>query len=206
MIKVVGGCILDSSMTRDSKRRTVDGLSTTCGTCSDHVNKFGRPPTAVPYQKLSTSQAMPDSRMESQAPSRKSPRLDPRFFEEGGILGLIEKGGDMKHHRVDLHKKYATISVRNEAGTEESSFEHRRTSKATWRPLVVGTRWCWRALRGALYWAEKIQVQGSSCIVIDAYRFRVIRDSWQETDKRDAANLSLALWLASRSGEMKLPV
>jgi len=26
MIKVVGGCILDSSMTRDSKRRTVDGL------------------------------------------------------------------------------------------------------------------------------------------------------------------------------------
>jgi hypothetical protein len=25
-IKVVGGCILDSSMTRDLKRRTVDGL------------------------------------------------------------------------------------------------------------------------------------------------------------------------------------
>jgi len=40
--------------------------------------------------------------------------------------------------------------------------------------------------------------------VIDAYRFRIIRDSWQKTDKRDAANLSLALWLASRSGEMKL--
>ena len=42
-------------------------------------------------------------------------------------------------------------------------------------------------------------------MVIDAYRFRIIRDSWQKTDKRDAANLSLALWLASRSGEMKLP-
>jgi transposase len=41
--------------------------------------------------------------------------------------------------------------------------------------------------------------------VIDAYRFRIIRDSWQKTDKRDAANLSLALWMASRSGEMKLP-
>ena len=41
--------------------------------------------------------------------------------------------------------------------------------------------------------------------MIDAYRFRIIRDSWQKTDKRDAANLSLALWLASRSGEMRLP-
>jgi hypothetical protein len=27
MIKVVGGCILDSSKTRDSKRRAVDGLA-----------------------------------------------------------------------------------------------------------------------------------------------------------------------------------
>ena len=61
------------------------------------------------------------------------------------------------------------------------------------------------ASAGALYWAEKIQSQGASCVVIDAYRFRIIRDSWQKTDKRDAANLSLALWLASRSGEMKLP-
>ena len=42
-------------------------------------------------------------------------------------------------------------------------------------------------------------------MVIDSYRFRIIRDSWQKTDKRDAANLSLALWLASRSREMKLP-
>ena len=58
---------------------------------------------------------------------------------------------------------------------------------------------------GSMYWAEKIRGQGASCVVIDAYRFRIIRDSWQKTDKRDAANLSLALWLASRSREMKLP-
>jgi len=37
MIKVVGGCILKSSITRDSKRRTVDGLAWICGTNSDHV-------------------------------------------------------------------------------------------------------------------------------------------------------------------------
>jgi hypothetical protein len=32
MIKVVGGCMLDSSKPRDSKRRTVDGLPYTCDT------------------------------------------------------------------------------------------------------------------------------------------------------------------------------
>jgi hypothetical protein len=36
-IKVVGGCILDSSMTRDVKRRTIDGLPQACGTNGDHV-------------------------------------------------------------------------------------------------------------------------------------------------------------------------
>ena len=61
------------------------------------------------------------------------------------------------------------------------------------------------ASAGTLYWAEKIQSQGVSCVVIDAYRIRIFRDSWQKTDKRDAADLSLALWLASRSGEMKVP-
>jgi len=109
-IKVVGGFILDSSMTRDPKRRTVDGLAVSCGTTGDHVEQFGRPPTAVLYQKHSTPPAMLDSRLESPAPSRKSPRLDPK---------VLEKGGGMRYHGMDLHKKYATISMRNEGATGE---------------------------------------------------------------------------------------
>jgi transposase len=46
----------------------------------------------------------------------------------------------------------------------------------------------------------------SSCKDYDTFRFRIIRDSWQKTDGRDAANFSLGLWLASRSKETKLPV
>ena len=84
MIKVVGGCILDSSMTRDSKRRTVDGISRTCGTRCDHVNKFGRPPTAIPNRQINTPQAMLDSRVELPAPSRKSPLFDPRISRREG--------------------------------------------------------------------------------------------------------------------------
>jgi transposase len=111
----------------------------------------------------------------------------------------------MKYHGVDLHKKYATISVRDEAGTEVRFVRAQADIKSYVATLSSDDAVVLEASSGALYWAEKIQGQGASCVVIDAYRFRIIRDSWQKTDKRDAANLSLALWLASRSGEMKLP-
>ncbi|MGO9269761.1 MAG: IS110 family transposase [Terriglobia bacterium] len=111
----------------------------------------------------------------------------------------------MRYYGVDLHKKYATISVRDEGGTEESFVRTQVDIKGYVASLGNEDAVVLEASAGALYWAEKIQNQGASCAVIDAYRFRIIRDSWQKTDKRDAANLSLALWLASRSGEMKLP-
>ncbi len=111
----------------------------------------------------------------------------------------------MRYHGVDLHKKYATISVRAETGTEEKFVRAQADIKGYVASLGSEDAVVLEASAGALYWAEKIQNQGASCVVIDAYRFRIIRDSWQKTDKRDAANLSLALWLASRSGEMKLP-
>ena len=111
----------------------------------------------------------------------------------------------MRYHGMDLHKKYSTISVRNEEGTEEKFVRAQADIKGYVASLGSGDAVVLEASGGALYWAEKIQSQGASCVVIDAYRFRIIRDSWQKTDKRDAANLSLALWLASRSGEMKLP-
>jgi len=111
----------------------------------------------------------------------------------------------MRYHGVDLHKKYATISVRNEAGTEEKFVRAQADIKSYVASLSSEDAVVLEASAGALFWAEKIQKQGARCVVIDAYRFRIIRDSWQKTDRRDAANLSLALWLSSRSGEMKLP-
>jgi transposase len=58
---------------------------------------------------------------------------------------------------------------------------------------------------GNFWWAERIQGQGARCVVIDPYRFRIIRDSWHKTDRRDAAALSLALWMSAQSGELVLP-
>jgi hypothetical protein len=139
---------------------------------------------------------MLDSSVESSVPSRK-PSL--------GIQDFIEEGGDMKYHGVDLHKKYATISVRNEEGTEEKFVRAQADMKGYVSSLGSEDSVVVEASTGALYWAEKIQAQGAQCVVIDAYRFRIIRDSWHKTDKRDATNLSLGLWLASRSGEIRLP-
>jgi len=58
---------------------------------------------------------------------------------------------------------------------------------------------------GSFWWAERIQRQGVRCVVIDPHRFRIIRDSWHKTDRRDAAALSLALWMSAKSGELVLP-
>ena len=42
-------------------------------------------------------------------------------------------------------------------------------------------------------------------MIIDPYRFRIIRDSWHKTDRRDAANLATALWLSEITGQVRLP-
>jgi hypothetical protein len=74
MIAVVGGSILDSSMARDHKRRTVDGRLPCCGANGDHVNYFGRSPTAVCLtDKIARLRVMLNSTVESPAPSRESP-------------------------------------------------------------------------------------------------------------------------------------
>jgi len=102
---------------------------------------------------------------------------------------------------MDLHKEYSTISVRNEEGTEEKFVRAHADIKGYVASLGGEDAVVMEASGGALYWAEKIQSQGAGCVVIDACRFRIIRDSWQKTDKRDAANLSVAFRLAAQRGE-----
>ncbi len=112
----------------------------------------------------------------------------------------------MRYHGVDLHKKYVTVSVRDETGGQ-IAFKGREPDIAGYvGSLVAGDVVALEASAGALYWAERIGEQGAHCVVVDAYRFRIIRDSWQKTDRHDATNLSLALWLAQTTGRVKLPV
>lgn len=111
----------------------------------------------------------------------------------------------MRYHGMDLHKRFAAVSVRDEAGSEV-----RYLARVTDVSGYVGTLGSEDTVvvessSGSFWWAERIQRRGARCQVIDPYRFRIIRDSWHKTDRRDAASLSLALWMSSRSGELVLP-
>jgi len=111
----------------------------------------------------------------------------------------------MNMHGVDLHKSYATISVRNDSGKEVSFLPRVKDFAGYVEKLGSEDAVVLEASSGSFFWADRIEAQGAICILIDAFWFRIIRDSWNKTDRRDAANLSLALWFALSSGEVKLP-
>lgn len=111
----------------------------------------------------------------------------------------------MRYHGVDLHKRYATVSVRDGSGEEVQQVPRERDFSGYVEDLGPEDVVALEASSGALYWADRIQRRGARCVVVDAYRFRIIRDSWNKSDRRDAANLSLGLWLHERTGQVKLP-
>ena len=110
----------------------------------------------------------------------------------------------MRYHGLDLHKGSVAVSVRDEVGHELRYMAKVETASyvATLGPQdsVALESGC-----GSFLWAERIQRRGARCIVIDPYRFRIIRDSWHKTDRHDAGALSLALWTSAQSGELVLP-
>ena len=91
----------------------------------------------------------------------------------------------MRYHGVDLHKGSAAVSIRDEVGHEVRYVARVETASyvATLGPQdsVALESGC-----GSFLWAERIQRRGARCIVIDPYRFRIIRDSWHKTDRHDA--------------------
>jgi transposase len=111
----------------------------------------------------------------------------------------------MRYHGVDLHKGSAAISVRDGAGHEERYIARVADIAAYVEALGTEDAVVLESSSGSFWLAERIQRQGARCVVIDPYRFRIIRDSWHKTDRRDAAALSLALSTSAQSGELVLP-
>ena len=109
-------------------------------------------------------------------------------------------------HGIDLHKRYATIMVRDRDGKEIryisrcTNFQKYIDSLSDKDAVVL------ESINNAFYWADRIEEQGASCIIVNPYRFKIIKDSWNKTDKRDAVNLALALWMSEISHEFKMPV
>ncbi len=57
------------------------------------------------------------------------------------------------------------------------------------------------ASTGTFFWADLVESRGASCYVLDPYKFKIIRDSWNKTDKQDARNMAKALWVYLVTGE-----
>jgi hypothetical protein len=111
----------------------------------------------------------------------------------------------MRFHGVDRHKRYWTISQRDENCQEVGYVARHCDVEGYVQSLGPEDVVALEASTGSFYWADRIEARGARCVVVDPYRFRIIRDSWNKTDRRDAVNLSLGLWMAHSSGECRLP-
>jgi len=111
----------------------------------------------------------------------------------------------MRFHGVDRHKRFWTISQRDDSCREVAYVGREYDPEGYLKGLGPEDVVAIEASTGSFYWADRIEARGARCVVVDPYRFRIIRDSWNKTDRRDAVNLSLGLWMAHSSGECRLP-
>jgi transposase len=108
-------------------------------------------------------------------------------------------------HGLDRHKRSSMISILNREGKEEKLISVGLNLNDYIKSLGPKDAVVMESCIGSFYWADKIESKGSSCAIIDPYRFRIIKDSWNKTDKNDCRNMSKALWVHKVTGEFGLP-
>ena len=110
-----------------------------------------------------------------------------------------------RFHGIDRHEKYSTIAVLDRKG-EEIDFTPRCSDlKGYIDNLGSGDAVVMEACSGTFYWADRTEEKGAKCYIIDPHRFRIIKDSWNKTDKRDARNMAEALWVYMVTGKYGIP-
>ena len=109
-----------------------------------------------------------------------------------------------RFHGIDRHKKYSTISVLDRSG-QEVSFLKCYDLRGYVAKLGATDAVVLEASGGAFWWADRIEERGAQCHVLTPYRFRIIKDSWNKTDRQDARNMSKALWVYLVTGEFGIP-
>ena len=111
-----------------------------------------------------------------------------------------------RFHGIDLHKRYATINVRDSDGKEIQFITKCNEFQQYINTLDENDSVVLESINNAFYWTDQIEKQGATCIIVNPHKFKIIKESWNKTDKRDAANLSLGLWMSELRHEFKLPV
>lgn len=107
-------------------------------------------------------------------------------------------------HGVDKHKHYSSISKFDING-KEISFYPRVDLNEYIQTLGKEDAVVLEVSCGAFYFADLIEEKGAQCFVINPFKFRIIKESWNKTDKKDARNMAYALWGAILFDEYQLP-
>jgi hypothetical protein len=61
------------------------------------------------------------------------------------------------------------------------------------------------ASRGSFYWEDRVEATSATCTVLDPMRFRIITDSWNNTDRQDARTMAKAPWALLVTDELGIP-
>lgn len=95
-------------------------------------------------------------------------------------------------HGIDRHKRSATISIMDRFGTEikfiQSCCDLNKYIKTLGPQDAV------------------VFETGALCYILNPFKFRIIKDSWNKTDKNDSRNMAKALWAYIVTGEFGLPI
>ena len=163
----------------------------------DHVDRFGRSPAAFVPIKCDPY-GITNSGMETKHNHQGILYLFlPRLNEEEEMIKKI--------HGIDRHKKYSTISTLNREGQEIEFQRNCYDLKGYVNNLDPEDAVVIEASTGSFYWADLIETKGALCYVLDPRKFKIIRDSWNKTDKHDARNMSKAFWVYVVTGEFGIP-
>ena len=106
-----------------------------------------------------------------------------------------------RFRRTDCHIRRATISVLDRTGAEIKFIQSCCDLYGYIATLGHGDTVVFKTGLGSFYWADKIEEKGSSCYIINPYNFRIIKDSWNKTDKQDSRDMVKALWVYAVTGE-----
>ena len=110
-----------------------------------------------------------------------------------------------RFHGIDRHKKHISASVLDREGKEIEFLTKRSDLRSYIEKLGAEDAVIMEASAGTFYWADLIESWGTVCHVLDPLKFKIIRDSWNKTDKQDARNMAKALWIYLVTGEFGIP-
>ena len=102
-------------------------------------------------------------------------------------------------------REYSTISMLNRKGKEVDFKERCYDLKEYIENLGPEDAVVIESSTGAFYWADQVESKGALCYVLDPHKFRIIKDSWNKTDKHDSRNTAKALWVYIVTGEFGIP-